>query len=198
MLQSMFFANNYMYQIWLRVSSPLFFFPPRREKRERARSAVLPESRILTWSPHYHCWVIPTGRLDENSYHQGAKNRQASQILTFLSITSRCIHLFSHHSPFSMAQEASSPSPNSSLLLPATSLVLWSCSGFRASIFWPSRFCFSVSAALLLLLARNRAQQQKQPMYQSFPGGLLLLRSPAPLADKVFVNSLIANTEAAQ
>lgn len=106
--------------------------PPKREKRERARSAVLPESRILTWSPHYHCWVIPTGCLDENSYHQGAKNRQTSQILTFLSITSRCIHLFPHHSPFSMAQEASSPSPNSSLLLPA-------CHQFSAlELFWVS------------------------------------------------------------
>lgn len=56
-----------------------------------------------------------------------------------------------------------------------------SCSGFHASILWPSRFCLLCLLCTILLLARKKAQQQKQPIQQSFPGDLLVLRSQTTL-----------------
>lgn len=96
-------------------------------------------------------------------------------------------------------QEASSSSPNCSLLLLPNCLqsLIRSCSGFHASILWPLGCSLSDSSAPLLLLAGKKAQQQKQALYQSFPGDLQLLRNPSGQTT-FFVNILVANTRAAQ
>jgi len=70
--------------------------------------------------------------------------------------------------------------------------------GFMPASSGPLGSAHSVYSACVLLLAGKKAQQQKQPVQQSFPGDLLELRSPVSWPDNLSISSLVVNATAAQ
>lgn len=160
--------------------SALFFFFP-HQKGEKRKSKVSRAAWEQNFDLKFPLPLLSAGY--DSSWHflqdpwmkavtfRGIKTDKPAKFSSFLSITSRCINLFPHHSPFSTAQEASSPSLNGRLLLPATSSVLWSRSGFRASIFWPSRFCFFCLLCTSIAFGKKQGTAAEAANISKFPRG---------------------------